>query len=716
MRGNIISDTTGRLRVRFQPQELGPESFENLGAELMRSGEVKYVSFSRLTGSLLVYYEKGEKRRKFVLDTISSFEPDKRVPVSCFEDRTLEIGEEAPMPINPIYGFVLRWIFLPRTVRIAVEIVLAVPYVISALKSLLWENSLDVELLDGAALTVCYARWDYRSAGTLIFFYALSEYLEDWTKRKSMASLFHSLKGQEEKVWIKNPDGNRVQVKESELEVGSHVVILAGGLIPVDGIVEEGEAMVNQATMTGEPLPVRMVSGGAVFAGTAVEEGEIVVRATKVGRNTRIRSIMEYIKESEESKSGLQGRVERLADSIVPFNFLLMLATFLITRDMTKAGNALLVHYSCVIRLSTPVVVLSAMKEGNESGFLIKGGRYLEELAEADTCVFDKTGTITEAKPHVAEIITFKNGEDKGYTRDKALTLAACLEEHFPHPVGRAVVNQAKKEGLSHEEELHTKVNYVVAHGISSTVNDEKVVLGSYHFVMEDEKIPFTPEAQEAFKRIAEQGDSMIYLGIGGTLAAIIVISDKIRFRVKETLDELREQGVKRAVMLTGDLKSTARTISEKVGFDEYKAQLLPDDKAAYVSEKAAEGAKIMMVGDGINDSAALSLARVGVALSDGSALARDVANVQLMNGRLDALPVARLLSERAMKRTRENYWLIVSLNTLYLFLGFLGITGAALTSLAHNATTVYVALRATKPFLESSERNLPQEKEDAAA
>ncbi|MDR2339700.1 MAG: heavy metal translocating P-type ATPase [Deltaproteobacteria bacterium] len=714
MQGNIVSDTEGRLRLRFRPQELGPAAFEGLGAALMRSGEVKYVSYSRITGSLLVFYESGEGRRKFVLDTILSFDAGSPVPVSCFEDKTLEIGEEAPMPVNPIYGALLRWIFLPRPVRIVWEAVLAIPYIIGGLKSLFWENSLDVELLDAAALSVCYARMDFKSASALIFFYDLSEYLEDWTKRKSMASLFHSLKGQEEKVWVRTENGTRKQVKESELEIGSDVVILAGGLIPVDGIVGEGEAMVNQATMTGEPLPVRMVSGGAVFAGTTVEEGEIVVKATKVGRNTRINSIIEYIKESEASKSGLQGRVERLADSIVPFNFLLMLVTFLVTRDLAKAGNALLVHYSCVIRLSTPVVVLSAMKEGNESGFLIKGGRYLEEVAEADTCVFDKTGTITEAKPHVSEIITFKDNSGNGYTREEALTLAACLEEHFPHPVGRAVVNQAKAEGLSHEEELHTKVNYVVAHGISSTVDGKKVVLGSRHFVLEDEAVPVSPEADEVTKRVAEKGDSMIYLAVGGTLAAIIVISDKIRFRAKETILELRDQGIKRAVMLTGDLASTAKTISDRIGFDEFRAQLLPDDKAAYVSEKAAEGAKIMMVGDGLNDSAALSLARVGVALSDGSALARDVSNVQLMNGRLDALPVARLLSERAMRRTRENYWLIVTLNTLYLFLGFMGITSAGVTSLAHNATTVYVALRATKPFLAPSE-GLPPLEDNAA-
>jgi Cu2+-exporting ATPase len=440
-----------------------------------------------------------------------------------------------------------------------------------------------------------------------------------------------------------------------------------------------------------------------------VEEGEIIIRATKVGGNTRIRSIIEYIQESEASKSGLQGRAERMADNIVPFNFLLAFITFLFTRNLAKAGNALLVDYSCAIRLSTPVAVLSAMQEGNESGILIKGGRYLEEIALADTCVFDKTGTLTEAKPQVTELVTFQDGVHQSFTREDALRLAACLEEHFPHPVGRAVVNQAKKEGLHHEEERHTKVNYVVAHGISTTWQGKKVLLGSHHFVVDDEKVPMTPEAEAVAVRVAAKGESMIYLAVEDFLTAIIVISDQVRYHAKETIAALKARGVKHTVMLTGDLKATAKNISEKIGFDEFKAQLLPDDKAAAIKEMVDSGHKIMMVGDGLNDSAALSMATVGVALSDGSELAKDVANVQLLNGRLDALPVARTLSERTMARTRENYWIIVVANTFYLSLGLLGLAGAGLTSFLHNATTILVAWRASKPFLRPNERLAPK-------
>jgi Cu2+-exporting ATPase len=388
-----------------------------------------------------------------------------------------------------------------------------------------------------------------------------------------------------------------------------------------------------------------------------------------------------------------------MADAIVPYNFLLALVTYLVTGSLYKAGNALLVDYSCAIRLSTPIAVLSSMREGNESGILIKGGRYLEEIAAADICVFDKTGTLTEARPQVSEVIPFSP-----FSRAEALKLAACLEEHFPHPVGRAVVNQAKTEGLSHEEE-HTKVDYVVAHGISSTWRGKKVLLGSHHFLFEDEKIPLDDEATQIVHRVSLSGESMIFLAVENKLAAIIVISDKVRYRAKETLTSLKDLGIKKNIMLTGDLKSTANNVANKLGFDEFEAELLPDDKARFLSQFSKEGNKIIMIGDGLNDSAALSLACVGVALSDGSALAKDVANVQLLNGRLDALPVARLLSERAMKRIHENYWLIVILNSFFLGLGLFGVAGPGLVSILHNGTTILVAARATKAFL------LPEEK-----
>ncbi|MDR2460222.1 MAG: heavy metal translocating P-type ATPase [Deltaproteobacteria bacterium] len=707
MQGRVISDLRGRMRIRVQPQSLGKDDFDRLASNLMKQGEVKYVSYSRISGSILVLYEDSPQRRLFILKNFDDFECRGWHPVSALEPKSHSVGEEAPLPYNPIWIAFLKRIFLPMPVRIALNFIRAIPYVLEGAKRLLWRNTLSVEVLDAVALSVCFLRKDYSSAGTLLFFFSLSNYLEAWTRRRSLAVLFHSLKGPEEKVWVPGPDGQPMQVSESTLKEGSLVIVQAGGLIPVDGVVEKGVAMVNQATMTGEPLPVHKEHGGAVFAGTSVEEGEIFIKASRVGGSTRIRSIMEYIKESEESKSGLQGRAERMADAIVPYNFLLALVTYLVSGSLYKAGNALLVDYSCAIRLSTPIAVLSAMREGNESGILVKGGRYLEELAIADTCVFDKTGTLTEAKPQVYEVIPFPP-----FNHDEALRLAACLEEHFPHPVGRAVVNQAKKEHLSHQEE-HTKVEYVVAHGISSTWRGKRVLLGSHHFLVEDENVPWTDEAEQIAKKIADSGHSMIYLAVEGKLAAIIAISDKIRYRAKETLAELKKLGIEKTIMLTGDLKSTARNMADTLGFDEHKAELLPDDKAAYLSQLSKEGKHIMMVGDGLNDSAALSLSCVGVALSDGSELAKDVANVQLLNGRLDALPIARLLAERTMTRIHENYWAIVILNSFFLGLGLFGVAGPTLVSILHNGTTCLVAARATRPFLNKDEKLKPKPKED---
>jgi Cu2+-exporting ATPase len=707
MNGRVISDLRGRLRVRVKPLSLGPGGFDRLSATLMKYGGVKYVSYSRLTGGILVLYDDTPGKRLFLLRTINEFGDDGLHPVSAKETAPLSVGEEAPLPYNPVWVLFLKRLVLPFPVRVALSVFSAVPYVLKGLKELLWRNRLTVEVLDAVALGVCFGRADFKSAGTLLFFFSLSNYLEAWTRRKSLSVLFHSLKGPDENVWVKGKDGKPVLVPESRLQIGSEVIVQSGGLIPVDGVVESGDAMVNQATMTGEPLPVHKAPGGAVFAGTTVEEGEIVVKASRVGGSTRIRSIIEYIKESEASKSGLQGRAERMADAIVPFNFLLAFATFLVTRNVAKAGNALLVDYSCAIRLSTPIAVLSAMREGNESGILVKGGRYLEELASADTCVFDKTGTLTEARPQVSELVTFPP-----FDRPEALRLAACLEEHFPHPVGRAVVNQAKREGLSHAEE-HTRVDYVVAHGISSAWRGKKVLLGSRHFVFEDEKVPLPPEAEAEAERIAAKGESMIYLAVEGRLAAIISISDRVRYRAKETIAELKSRGVDRTVMLTGDVRATARNMSERIGFHEFQAELLPDDKAAYLSRLKDEGRRVMMVGDGLNDSAALSLARVGVALSDGSELAKDVANVQLLNGRIDALPVARLLAERTTRRIHENYWIIVILNTVFLGLGLLGVAGAGLVSFLHNGATVLVAARASRPFLRPEERLAPKPKEE---
>jgi Cu2+-exporting ATPase len=698
MDGILASDSRGRLRARLRPNGLTPRDFDRLSGALMKAVQVRYCSYNPLTKSLLVLYDPGELPRLRLLAELADFQPGRPRALSGKELTPLAMGEETPLPFNPVSTWLLKRIFLPTPLRRFVSVLSALPRLFEGLSRLLWRWTLSVEVLDASALSVLYLRRDYKSAGTLLFFFSLSRYLEAWTRRRSLSGLFRSLLGHEEKVWVLAENGQEVQVMESDLVEGSQVVVRAGGLVPVDGRVLAGEAMVNQATMTGEPLAVRKIKGGAVFAGTTVEEGRIVVRSDRVGGDTRIRSIIEYIKESEASKTGIQGRAERMADAIVPFNFLLAGLVRLLTGDGLKAGNVLLVDYSCAIRLSTPLVVLTAMREGNELGVLIKGGRYLEELARASTAVFDKTGTLTEAKPEVGEVATFQP-----FSRSEALRLAACLEEHFPHPVGRAVVAQARAEGLKHEEE-HTSVNYVLAHGISSTWRGRKVLLGSRHFVVDDEKVPVTAEQAAKAEKLSADGSSLIYMAVDDKLAAIIVIRDQIRRGVPETMAALRSLGVERTIMLTGDLESAAAAMARRAGFTEYRSELLPDEKAKWLKQLEAEGQGVLMVGDGLNDSAALSLANVGVALSDGSELAKDVANLQLLGGHLESLPLARLLAAGAMTRIRSNFHIILGLNTLFLGLGLFGVLGPAATTILHNATTALVAYRATRPILDQSD------------
>lgn len=677
------------MRLRLPALALDTDDFNALSNSLMKHERVEHLSYNYLTRSLLIIYESSPELRDDIILRLSEFQPR-----GGGYGLVAVIEAETALPPNPVWGHLARKA-LPLPIRAAWNALKAIPHMLLGLGSFL-RGRLNVEVLDAAALGVCFLRRDFRAAGTLLFFFALGHFLEMWTRQRSRAGLYRSLAGQVEKVWIRINDCEEMLVNESDLKEGDLVVVRAGGLIAVDGLVAEGEALVNQVSMTGEPLPVRRRDGGAVFAGTTVEEGEIVIRATKVGKGTRVQSIVHYIEESEASKAGIQGRAERLADSIVPFSFLLSALVFLITRDPIKAGNVLLVDYSCAIRLSTPLAVLSAMREGNEHGVLIKGGRYIEEIAAADSIVFDKTGTLTEAKPQVAEVFPFGD-----FDRREALRLAACLEEHFPHPVGRAVVNQAKKEGLHHEEE-HAHVDYVVAHGISSTWRGRKVVLGSHHFVVEDEGISLPQAALAASEAESAQGRSLLYMAVGGSLAALISIQDRLRPDVRETVAALRQDGLERAVMLTGDIEATAAALAREIGFEEYRSHLLPDQKAAFVEELVQSGRRVIMVGDGLNDSAALSRANVGISMHDSSALAKDVANVLLLDGRLDQLCTARLLSERVMRRIRSNYWLIVSLNSAFLGLGLFGLAGPALTALLHNATTAWVAWRGTRPYLET--------------
>lgn len=694
MDGFICTDLPGRLRVRLRPYHLTVSDYEQFCCKLKHFEGIESCSFNGLTGGLLITYNTDDTLRCQIIAVLASYRPNGG-GAKCVS----LMRAEAPLPANPIWGHLAKKI-LPLPLRAFINALKAIPRMFTGLGSLLM-GRLNVEVLDASALAVCFFRRDFRAAGTLLFFFALSHFLEMWTKNRSRAGLYHSLAGRVEKVWIKTDDGLEIQVNEEDLVEGSLVIVRSGGLIPVDGIVEEGEALVNQASMTGEALGVRKSAGGAVFSGTSVEEGEILIKAKKVGSATRVQSIISYIEQSEASKAGLQGRAERLADSIVPFSFILSGLVYLFTRDTLKAGNVLLVDYSCAIRLSTPISVLTAMREGNEIGVLVKGGRYLEELATADTAVFDKTGTITMARPKVKSVLPFN-----GFSRKDALRLAACLEEHFPHPVGLAVVKAAQAEGLHHEEE-HAKVEYVVAHGICSTWQEQRVFLGSSHFIIEDVGIKLSEHELAQAEAEAAKGLSILYMAVGGRLAAVISIHDELRPEVKESIEQLRSMGIKRAIMLTGDLEATAATVARECGFDEYRSQMLPDQKAAFVENLVSQGHKVMMIGDGLNDSAALSRANVGISLGDSSALAKDVANVLVLNGSLGDLPAARQLAKLTMKRVKSNYWLIVGLNTLFIGLGMSGVTGPGLTALLHNATTAWVAWRGSRTYLSKKPKTI---------
>ena len=547
-------------------------------------------------------------------------------------------------------------------------------------------------VLDGAALLVSFLRRDFRTAGLLIVLLGLGEMLESYTRKKSMASLADELALRVDSVWVRRGDGN-VKIALRDVTKEDVVVVHAGNAIPVDGIVVDGDGSVNQASMTGEPLPVHRMKGGTVFAGTVLEDGELMIRPTGVGDGTRLQQIVRFIENSEAAKAGIEGKALKWADRIVPYHFLLAGLVWLVTRDFARMASVLMVDFSCALRLATPLAILTAMRTGTQRGVVVKGGKYLEALAEVDTVVFDKTGTLTASAPKLSDVVSLDDRHDS----DDLLRLAACLEEHFPHPVGRAVVHAAEAKGLAHTIEAHdAKIDYVVAHGIASAVEGERVLLGSRHFVEEDEGISVAV-AHEAAERLAREGKSILYLAVGGRLAGLLGIEDPIRAEAKAVIAALHERGVKEVWMLTGDDERTARVVAETLGIDHYRAGILPADKAAVVVALKEKGAKVLMVGDGVNDSPALSASDVGVTLRDGADIAQEVADVVLSENTLAGLPVAMDLGKAAMARIRQNFVASVGLNGVFLAGGLTGTLMPAAGALLHNGTTIGVCLNAMR-------------------
>lgn len=687
MRFFLVHEIPGRMRLRA-PSRFGSRMANELADQLDAIPGIEGVRVNPRTGSVLLLYANATARNAAC--ALLASRPV--VPATVEAELPAVRDETSGLSLRPLLWYVFVRPLLPFAVRVVTAFSAALPFLVKGATSL-FRGKVNVDVLDASAIGISLLRRDFKTVSLLTLLLGFGEALEQWTRKKSLDSLAESLALDTDTAWVRR-DGVEISVPLKDLRESDLVVVRAGSAIPVDGVVFEGEASVNQASMTGEPLGVLRSAGAAVFAGTVVEEGELVVRVTGVGDGTRLRQIVRFIEESESLKAGVQGKAERLADAVVPFSFLLAGAVWLFTRNPARAAAVLLVDYSCALRLATPLAILAAMREGVGHGVLVKGGRFLEALASTDTVVFDKTGTLTESRPRVVDVVPAP-----GFLRDDVLRLAACLEEHFPHPVARAVVRKAEEENLHHLEE-HTEVEYVVAHGIASRLHGERVLIGSRHYIHHDEKVD-VEGMRSTIDALTEKGRSLLYLAINGKLAGIIGIEDPLRAESAAVVERLRAGGM-RVVMLTGDDERTASAVAGRLGIDEYRAQVLPADKASVIRTLQAEGRTVLMVGDGINDSPALSAADVGVTLRDGADLAREVADVVLTDCNLHHLATALELGRGAMRRIHADFVATMTLNTLFLAAGLTGILQPGPSAVLHNLTTLGVSLNAMRPVLVS--------------
>lgn len=583
-------------------------------------------------------------------------------------------------------------IFLPMSVRAGIATVKSVKYIWEGLCTLA-RGRIEVPVLDGTAIGVSVFRGDYATASSVMFLLGIGEILEEWTHKKSVGDLARSMSLNISKVWVLR-DGREELEEVTSVQTGDQVVIHMGNVIPFDGDVVGGEAMVNQASLTGESNPVRKAEGSYAYAGTVVEEGEITIRAREVNGSSKYEKIMTMIEESEKLKSSLEGKAAHLADRLVPYTFAGTGLVWLLTRNTTKALSVLMVDFSCALKLAMPLTVLSAIREASTYDITVKGGKYLEAMAEADTIVFDKTGTLTKAQPTVVDVISFN-----GQSSDELLRIAACLEEHFPHSMAKAVVNKAIERNLVHEE-LHSKVEYIVAHGIYSTLEGRKIIIGSHHFVFEDENAKVPEDKKQLFEELPEQY-SHLYMAIDGLLAAVICIEDPLRKEAPEVIRRLKKYGISKVVMMTGDSDRIASTIADKVGVDEYYSEVLPEDKAKFVENEKHAGRKVIMIGDGINDSPALSEANVGIAISDGAEIAREIADVTISADDLYEIATLKQLSDAMVRRINTNYRLIVGINTGLIVLGIAGVFQPTMSALFHNTSTILISLKSMNNLLD---------------
>ena len=697
MRATIVHESRGRMRLRLRQKNMTPRQADLLETWLKGQPWTKEAVVHERTGCVIVTYTGS---RETVLTALSAFTwADAESSVTLPGHSTRELNREFQ---EKLVGKVLMKgaaaLFLPAPLRIARVVWHMVPFLHKGLRCL-GRRKIKVELLDALSIGISVGRRDFGTAGTVMFLLEIGELLEDWTRKKSVADLAESLSLHVDRVWLKTEAGE-VLTPIGQIQPGDRVVVRAGGVIPLDGVVAEGEVTVNQASLTGESVPVAKRPGGAVYAGTVVEEGECVMEVKQVSGQGRYDQIVEMIQRSEQMKSAAEAKASSLADKLVPYTFAGSLLSLALTRNVTRALSVLMVDFSCALKLAMPLAVLSAMREAGREHITVKGGKFLEAVANADTIVFDKTGTLTHACPRVAKVIPF-------YGKDEAemLRLAACLEEHFPHSMANAVVEEARRRGLNHEER-HAKVEYLVAHGIASSVDGEQVRIGSAHFIFEDEKVTI-PEGEQAKFDALPPEYSQLYLAIGGVLSAVICISDPLREEAKDVLSTLRDLGVKNAVMLTGDSPRTAAAIAKELGVDDFRAGVLPADKAEYVASLRREGHTVLMVGDGINDSPALSEADAGIAISDGAAIAREIADITIAADSLWELVRLRQLAMALMQRIENNYRFVIGFNGALIGLGMAGILPPATSAMLHNLSTLGVSLHSMSalPVLKPEKR-----------
>ena len=695
MRFCIKHEMKGRLRIHIIQNRMTYAEADTLSWYLEEQENVTEVKVYERTADAVICY-KGE--REEILTVLKQFSYEKaEVPETVLSSSGRQLNEEYKERL--ITKTVLHYgskLFLPMPVRAVITSVKSVKYIWKGIRCLA-HGRLEVPVLDATAISVSVFRKDFATAGSVMFLLGIGEIIEEWTHKKSVGDLARSMSLNVKKVWLKRED-QEILVKSSEVQPGDEIIVHMGNVIPFDGEVSDGEGMVNQASLTGEAMPVRRVSGQSVYAGTVLEEGELQIRVKAVTGSTRYEKIVSMIEDSEKLKSSVEGKAEHLADRLVPYTLLGTGAAWLLTRNVTRTLSVLMVDFSCALKLAMPITVLSAIREAGENHITVKGGKFLEAVADADTIVFDKTGTLTKASPTVKDVVVF--GE---YPKEEALRIAACLEEHFPHSMAKAVVDAAKERNLSHEE-MHSKVEYIVAHGISSYINDKKVVIGSSHFVFEDEECTIDPQYQDRYDTLPPEY-SHLYLAIEHKLAAVICIEDPLREEAAEMVKSLKAAGITKVVMMTGDSERTAAAIAKRVGVDEYYAEVLPEDKANFVEKEKSEGRKVIMIGDGINDSPALSAADAGIAISDGAEIAREIADITIAADDLREVVTLKLLSNLMLKRIHRNYRSIVGINSGLIVLGVTGMIQPTMSALLHNTSTLLISLRSMRNLLPEKEK-----------